>query len=89
MPLIHNLLPDSVDAFWLAWKTYFLQVMEICIPNANVKVKKNVPWMNKEIAVVNKQRNKLFRTFKHSGKSSDRAQYNLKRNQVIIDVEEK
>ena len=29
-----NLLPDNVDAFWSAWKTYFLQIMETCIPNA-------------------------------------------------------
>ena len=27
-----NLLPDNVDDFWSAWKTYFLQIMEICIP---------------------------------------------------------
>ena len=78
-----NLLPDNVDAFWSAWKTYFLQIMEICIPSATVKVKRNVPWMNKDISVGIKQRNKLFQTAKRSGKSSDRTKYNRKRNQVV------
>ena len=78
-----NLLPDNVDDFWSAWKTYFLQIMEICIPNANVKVKKNIPWMNKGISVAIKQRNKLFQVAKRTGKSSDRIKYNLKRNHVV------
>ena len=64
----NNLLPDNVDALWSAWKTYFLQIMEICIPNAIIKVK-NIPWINKDISVGIKQRNKLFQTVKRSGKS--------------------
>ena len=44
-----------MDAIWLACKTYFVQVIEICIPNANVnlKVKKNVASLDddKEIAI--------------------------------------
>ena len=78
-----SLLPDNVDAFWSAWKTYFLQIMEICIPNAMVKTKKKIPWMNKDITVAIKQRNKLFRIAKRSGKLSDHAKYNVKRNQVV------
>ena len=78
-----SLLPDNVDAFWSAWKTYFLQIMEICIPNAIVRVKKNVPWMNRDISVAIKQRNKLFQLAKRSGKASDHVKYKLKRNHVV------
>ena len=29
-----TLLPPDVDAYWAAWKNYFMQVMELCIPHA-------------------------------------------------------
>ena len=46
-----SLLPtDNVDSYWSTWKTYFLQIMEICIPHAVTKTKSNVPWMNRTIA---------------------------------------
>ena len=40
-----NLLPDAVDQYWSTWKHYFLQVMEICIPHAVAKTKRNPPWI--------------------------------------------
>ena len=78
------LLPDdvSVDAYWSTWKRCFLQIMEICIPHAVLKLKRNVPWMNRAIADAIKQRNVLFHTAKRSGRPLDRAKYNLKRNKV-------
>ena len=45
-----SLLNESdVDLYWSALKNYFLQVMEVCIPNAIVKVKKDLPWLNQDI----------------------------------------
>ena len=41
-----SILPDdvSVDAYWSTGKTCFLQIMEICIPNAILKlIKKECP----------------------------------------------
>jgi len=38
-----SLLPH-VNTYWSAWKNYFMQIMEICIPHSVVKVKKNIPW---------------------------------------------
>lgn len=58
--------------------------MEICIPHAVLKLKRNVPWMNRAIADAMKQRNVLFHAAKCSGRPLDRAmgKYNLKRNEV-------
>ena len=43
-----SLLPqDDVNTYWSAWINYFMQIMEICIPHSVVKVKRNLPWVNK------------------------------------------
>ena len=79
-----SLLPtDNVDSYCSTWITYFLQIMEICIPHAVTKTKSNVPWMNRTIAEAIKKRNTLFRTAKRTGKLSDRVKYTVKRNQVV------
>ena len=36
-----SLLPH-VNTYWSAWKNYFMQIMEICIPHSVVKVKRNL-----------------------------------------------
>ena len=43
------LLPQDVESYWSAWKIYFMQVMELCIPHTTAKIKNNPPWMNEEI----------------------------------------
>ena len=52
-------LSHDVDAYWSNWKTSFLQIMEMSIPNAIVKLKRNFPWMNREISLAIKKRNSL------------------------------
>ena len=74
------LLPDDVNLFWSAWKHYFLQTMEICIPHTMAEIKRNPPWITKAVL---KRRNTLFRTAKSTGKPIDRAKYNSKRNEVV------
>lgn len=78
-----SLLPSNIDQHWRNWKSYFLQVMEICIPHTAAKVKKGLPWINKKILNAIKKRDALFRTAKITGKPTDRDKYNQKRNQVV------
>ena len=75
-------LSHDVNVYWSNWKTSFLQIMEMCIPNAVVKLKRNLPWMNNEISQAIKKRNSLFRIAKSSGKPADRERYTVKRNQT-------
>ena len=63
---------------------YFLQIMEICIPSGKVKVRRNLPWINKEVLDAIRKRNTLFRFAKRSGKPSDFAKYKAKRNEVVF-----
>ena len=58
-----SLLPSGtdVDAYWSAWKNYFVQAIELCIPHAVAKVKKNPPWINQGILSEIRKRDILFR----------------------------
>ena len=79
----NTLLPSEADSYWKAWKTYFLQIMELCVPHAIVKPKSNVPWMNHCLTTAIRKRNILFRMAKRTGKASDRVKYNRQRNRVV------
>jgi len=57
--------------------------MDICIPNGEIKTKRNPPWIDKGVISAIRKRNTLFRTAKRTGKSSDFAKYKAKRNQVV------
>ena len=57
--------------------------MAICIPHTAAKVKEDLPCINKEILNTIKKRDALFRIAKTTGKPTDRAKYNQKRNQVV------
>ena len=46
------LLLDNVNLFWSAWKHYFLQTMEICIPHTMAEIKRNPPWITKAVHIV-------------------------------------
>ena len=83
-----SLLPSEVNARWSAWRNYFMQVMEICIPSTVARVKKSPPWINREILSAIRKRDILFRIAKSSGRSSDRTKYNRKRNHVVDMIRE-
>ena len=74
---------NDVDSYWSDWKSYFLQVMEICIPSVKAKTRNNVPCMNHSIAKAIKQRDVLFRTAKRTYQLSDLKKYKLQRNKVV------
>ena len=79
-----SLLNESdVDLYWSALKNYFLQVMEVCIPNAIVKVKKDLPWLNHDIKKAIQKRDSLYRRLKRSGTPANRGKYSTMRNRVV------
>ena len=51
----NEILSDDPDSFWLTWKN---QLMEICVPCATIKQKRNVPWMNLQIKPAIRKRDK-------------------------------
>ena len=57
--------------------------MEECILHTITKVKRNIPWLNKDILNTIKKRDTLFRSAKATGKPCDREKFNQKRNQVV------
>ena len=62
--------------------------MELCVPHSIVKVRKNPPWINKQVLNAIKKRDILFCTTKLTGKLSDRTKYNIKRNQLVGMIKE-
>ena len=84
-----TLLDDNdVDVYWSSFKHYFLQIMEICIPHAMVKTKKNVPWLNKEVIQAIRKRNLLYRRAKNSNTAVNQAKYRTMRNKVVCILRE-
>ena len=77
------LLDESdVDVYW-SFKHYFLQIMEICIPHALVKTKRNVPWFNKEIKQAIHKRNQLHRRTKVTRSAESEVKFRAMRNKVV------
>ena len=60
-----------------------MQIMQICIPRATVKMKTNIPWMNQAIRKAIQKRDSLFCVAKHSLEESDWAKYRRQRNYVV------
>ena len=52
------------------------------------RVKKSLPWINREILSAIRKRDISFRIAKSSGRSSDRAKCNRKRNHVVDVIRE-
>ena len=63
-----SLLSTDVNECWSTWKNCFLQVMELCIPHSIARVRKNAPWINKQILNAIKKSDILFCTAKLTGK---------------------
>ena len=78
------LLDESdVDMYWSSFKHYFLQIMEVCIPYALVKTKKDVPWFSKEITQAVRKRNLLHRRAKVTKSAENEAKYHTMQNKVV------
>ena len=73
----------DVDMYWSSFKHYFLQIMEICIPHALVKTKRNVPWFNKEIKQAICKRNLLHRRAKVTKSAEVEAKFRAMRNKEL------
>ena len=57
--------------------------MEICIPHALAKTKRNVSWFNKEIKWAIRERNQLHHRAKVTKSSEVKAKFHAMRNKVV------
>ena len=55
---------NDVNSCWSSWRSKFLQVMETRITQAVLKVRRNLPWLNKAVVQAMRKRNLLFNTAK-------------------------
>ena len=74
---------NDVNSCWSSWRSKFLQVMETCIPQAVLKARRNLPWLNKSVVQAMRKRNLLFNTAKKSNSTSDWKKYKCIRNKVV------
>ena len=60
-----------------------MQVMQMCVPRATVKVKTSVPCMNQAIRKAMKKRDSLFRVAKRSSDPTHWSKYKHHQNYVV------
>ena len=73
----------DVNECWSNWKSRFLQVMELCVPQSTLRSRRNLPWLTKTIVQAIRRRNSLFRVAKRSKSSASYQKYRAARNRVV------
>lgn len=76
-------ISNDVNSRWLTWRSKFLQVMETCIPQAVLKARRNLPWLNKSVVQAMRKCNLLFNTAKKSNSAGNWEKYKCIRNKVV------
>jgi len=66
-----SLLSDDIDESWENWKCAFLNVIKQCVPKAEYRCRKSLPWINNRIISAITRRDKAF----HKHKRTMQAQY--------------
>ena len=74
---------SDVNSSWLNWRSKFMQVMETCIPQAVLKARRNLPWLNKQVVQAMRKRNSMFHAAKRSNNPRDWEKYRCVRNKVV------
>ena len=79
-----NLLSQSeeIDEMWGIWKDKFMSVMEQYIPQATLPEKRNLPWLNKELAKSMRAGNLAYKRAKQTKNPKHWNTYKQKRNSV-------
>ena len=72
----------DINICWLNWKTRFLEVMQLCIPQSTVRSSKNLPWLNKQVIQAIRKRNALFRKTKKCKSPAVFGKYRAAKNKV-------
>ena len=74
---------DDINYAWDHFHTYYMEVMNQCIPLKLFKCKsKETPWLNEELRKLCRKKHSLFRKWKKSQKSSDYSKYKVVRNKL-------
>ena len=85
--LLEDFSPDvstsDPDTIWSSWKTYFLSVMDDCIPSKLLTIKKTLPWFNAEICRAIKKCDFYHRLYKSSFSEAIHNRYRSLRNSVV------
>ena len=55
-----SLLSDDVDLSTEQWTKKFLEIMEECVPQRDLKRRRNLPWLTKNIVRHIRKRNTMF-----------------------------
>ena len=74
--------PD-INQAWELWQQTFLEVMEECIPKTKFFKEKSILWMQKNIKLKIKKRNRVYNRAKQTGKVHLLQQYKKLRNDVV------
>ena len=78
----NSLLSDNVDLSTENWTSRFLEIMEECIPQQELKKRRNLPWLTKNVMRHVRKRNNMFLRAKWSKNPTHFAKYKKIRNNV-------
>ena len=78
----NSLLSDNVDLSTENWTSRFLEIMEECIPQQELKKRRNLPWLTKNVMRHVRKRNNMFLRAKRSKNPTHFAKYKKIRNNV-------
>ena len=68
--------PNDIQLTWSNWKKkIFLDIMDECIPISIVPIRKNLPWLTKDIIQLMRKRNNLFKKARVSNDPKDLQQF--------------
>ena len=68
--------PNDIQLTWSNWKKkVFLDIMDECIPTSIVPIRKNLPWLTKDIIQLMRKRNNLFKKARVSNDPKDLQQF--------------
>ena len=83
MILIGSVFSEDVDSSASSWSLAFLEIMNECVPQRALSLRKNLPWLTNDITRLIHQRNTQYRKAKKSNDPSQFALYKTLRNKVV------
>lgn len=78
-----SLLSDDVNLSTELWSKKFLDIMKECIPQQDLKKRRNLPWLTKNIVRHMRKRNAMFQRAKRTKDPSLLGRYKKMRNKVL------
>ena len=81
-----SLLSDDIDESWENWKCAFLNVIKQCVPKAEYRCRKSLPWINNRIISAITRRDKAFHKHKRTMQAQHWQKYKHLRNNVVKQI---